>query len=173
MVDSKFLENDIIGDAGIFYNDNGRINKYYQGTTNGLDVFKRGELRQSVFENVEVRDNNMTYGGNLFKIVNSNLLLDKVYLVSNDIFSKSGGVQMVYSNVEVVDSTFDMQKPDMDMFDAEYEYVGGDSIGGHFLVGPNSTLKSSNNVYKQSRSNIGGCIAIEGYSVASFNKDTF
>jgi hypothetical protein len=117
----------------------------------------------------------MLYGGNLIKIINSNLLVDTINVYKNNIFSKSGGIHMSYSNVNIKNSVFDINNELNDRFyyDAEEIYIGEDNMGGYFLIGPNSTLVSKGNLYMNSRSNIGGCIAIQGFADASFEGDSF
>jgi hypothetical protein len=40
-------------------------------------------------------------------------------------------------------------------------------------IGPDSTFESRNNIYKNARSNVGGCITILGASEATFIGDEF
>ena len=105
--DSKFEDNVIIGDSGIIYQDNSRRNIYYKDIGNG--TFEKGETLQSVIETVTIQRNNMSYGGNLVKVINSNLYFENVAFVENDIFSKSGGIHMSYSRVEIQNSIFDVR----------------------------------------------------------------
>ena len=57
--------------------------------------------------------------------------------------------------------------------DVNQQYKKDSSYGGYVYIGPNSTLSSKQNIYKQSRSNVGGCIAIIGASWAQFEGDQF
>jgi hypothetical protein len=61
----------------------------------------------------------MFYGGNLIKVVNSNLIVNKTRMYMNDVVSKSGGIHLSYSNVEVYNSEFNVDNSsDRFYFDA-------------------------------------------------------
>ena len=114
----------------------------------------------------------MYYGGNAIKIINSNMVFNELKLEENSIFSKSGGIHMSYSNVNISNSIFNVKNTsDMFYYDAEEQHVALDHMGGYILIGPNSTLNSNNNQYLEARSNAGGCIAIIGYANATFDND--
>jgi hypothetical protein len=51
----------------------------------------------------------MSLGGNMIKIVETNLLIDSVEFIQNDIYQKTGGVHAMYSDLVIQNSEFDVR----------------------------------------------------------------
>ena len=109
MSDCDFTNNEAIGDSGIIFQDNSRNNKYYTGFENGLSIFGDRDDHLSTIKNVKIIKTDMFYGGNIIKVVNSNMIIENVTMEDNNIYSKSGGIHMSYSNINLTNSLFDVK----------------------------------------------------------------
>lgn len=118
----------------------------------------------------------MELGGNLIKIIETNLLVNNTQFFSNDIYQKSGGIHAMYSDLTISHSQFDVRNTSI-LFhidpDITQLYRSENHYGGYAYIGPNSTLVSKYNQYKNARSNVGGCVTVLGAAWARFYKDSF
>ena len=101
------------------------------------------ELQQSMLSwlrNVVIKGSRTRYGGSTIKVVNAHLRLEDLKVESNAMYNKHGGIHLVFSTLDVRDSTFDMQLPEHFYSDAAVKEIEGDLQGGFIFAEGNSSV---------------------------------
>lgn len=131
------------------------------------------QSQRSWLQDVSIAGTKTRYGGTLIKVVNSNLLLERVDVFSSEMFNKHGGIHLAFSHLDMHDCRFDMGQPPEWYKKPVVPEIPGDLQGGFLYVGSNSSVTSRNNVYRKGRAVVGGCVAFQGESRGTFTNDTF
>lgn len=71
--------------------------------------FAVNTYRNSSIRNCHFHGNHMEYGGNLIKIVGSSLDVDSCLFTQNLMKTKSSGINLMYSSLNLRKSVFDMK----------------------------------------------------------------
>jgi len=92
----------------------------------------------------------------------------------NEVFHHHGGIHVAYSHLKITLSTMTSWVRDDSFFTDPVNTDIGDNLEGAYLyVGADSNVESRHNVYAKSRASVGGCVALEASSSASFQDDAF
>ena len=100
--------------------------------------------------------------------------------VKNQYVQNIGAIRVINSKLTLKNSSFDsyqtqgdrewLRRPDREKWHSQ---KGLPEEGGHLHVAEGSELVSESNKYANSRSTVGGCVALEGQARATFKKDRF
>lgn len=97
-------------------------------------------------------------------------------MTDNFVQNSNGGIHLINSNLTLKNSKFYSKAavtPESYFIEADYTKLEKSRMGGYLYVGGGSQLYSNKNFYSKARSYVGGCVAIEGFSVAKFDSDEF
>ena len=112
----------------------------------------------------------------MIKLMNAKMEILRINMFDNFVQNENGGIHLVNSNLTLKNSEF-FSKKDItadDYFrDADFNKLEKSRMGGFLYVSAGSQLYSEKNNYRKARSYVGGCVAIDGFSVARFYNDRF
>lgn len=180
---SEFRDNEGMWDSALIEIDGPRWRRHYQPRPGDEDprdadgyFFLKFEPQQSMsswLREVTIAGTRTRYGGNIIKVVNSHLLLDRVTVESSRMYNKHGGIHLAFATLDVSDCTFDMGQPDVFYATAVVPEIRGELQGGFLFVSSNSSVTSTRNIYRGGRAVVGGCVALMADAEGTFTDDQF